>query len=253
MAYSLGMVELWLELDDGGETRRVPLTGSLTRIGGAAPDLTLPGLPAGELHVWSEPPKVVLAQGSARLAVNGADSREALLTDDDLIEWGEVRFRFRHVVEAAVLQEIPLAAPPSAPGGGAAWTRVRAGILVDLGLANKETVKGWQASVMRGDFAPEACARDLGAGVDVDGDDPRLVERAGRLLRDFLMSSTMTGAGGVRRRVRQAGKKGAAIFLSQSLVLLIYTLIIMALMFILHIKWPDIFFDLLDDKLSIPG
>lgn len=254
MAYSCVMGEQWLEIEDGGETRRVPLAGSLTRIGGASPEVSMAGLPPGEVHVWSEPPKVVLVAGTARLAVNGVEGREGLLADGDQIEWGDTRIRFRREASAAVLEEIPVEAPPpvqSGPApsdGGAAWVRVRAGMYVDLGLSDKATVKGWQDSVMRGDFAPEACARDLSAGVDLDGDDPRLVERSGRLLRDFLMSSTMSGVGGVRRRARQAGKKGAAILISQLVVLAVYTLIILVVMFLLHAKWPELFFDPLFDK-----
>jgi len=283
MAYSWGMSEQWLEIEDGQRTHRVPLSGSLTRIGGASADVSMAGLPTGELHVWSEPPKVVLVAGDVRLAVNGVESREGLLTDGDEIEWGDMRFRFRQKSSGAVLQEIqvespPAMAPEAAPsgfapdvtpsgggaeaassgfvpdvtsfgggaeaapsGGGTAWTRVRAGMIVDLGMANKATVKRWQETVMRGDFAPDACARDVASGVDVDGDDGRLVERSARLLRDFLMSSTMSGSEAAKRKVRMAGKKGAAVLISQLLVIGVYTLIILAAMLLLRAK--DVGFD----------
>jgi len=255
MAYSWGMADLWLELSDGQETCRIPLVGSLTRIGGAAPDVTMPGLPAGELHVWSDPPKVVLVAGDASLAVNGGVCIEGLLADGDQIDWGDVRLRFRREVGAPLLKEIPLEVPApslaeaSDPGGGAAWLRVRAGMFVELGLADKGDVRKWQESVMRGEFAPDACARDLSVGVEVAGEDPRLMERSARLLRDFLMSSTMAGSGGARRKARQMGKKGAAIVLSQLFVLLAYTLIILVAMALLHAKWPEIFFDPLFNRL----
>lgn len=257
MAYSWGMVDLWLELRDGQETRNIPMAGSLTKIGGASPDVSMQGLPLGELHVWSDPPKLVMVAGHAALAVNGVDCREALLADGDRIEWGEVSFHFRREVSAQVLQEIAVAAPapalaPAAPGpesGGASWTRVRAGMMVELGLAEKGAVRNWQESVMRGEFAPDACARDLSVGSDVNGEDPRLMERSGRLLRDFLMASTMSGSGGARRKMRQAGKKGAAILLSQFFVIIVYTLIILVVMALLHAKWPETFFDPLFDSL----
>ena len=143
----------------------------------------------------------------------------------------------------------PAPAAPALQDGGASWTRVRAGMMVELGLADKTAVRTWQESVMRGEFAPDACARDISLGVDVDGEDPRLMERSGRLLRDFLMASTMSGAGGARRKARQAGKKGAAIFLSQLFVLIVYTLIILVVMALLHAKWPETFFDPLFDSL----
>jgi len=255
MAYSLGMVDLWLELRDGHETRNVPIAGSLTKIGGQSPDVSMQGLPQGELHVWSDPPKVVLVAGQAALAVNGVDCREALIADGDRIDWGEVRFHFRRKESAPVLEEIAVSAPPAAPAvpapgsGGSSWTRVRAGMMVELGLAEKGAVRSWQESVMRGEFSPDACARDLSVGSDLDGEDPRLLERSGRLLRDFLMASTMSGAGGARRKARQAGKKGAAIFVSQLFVIIVYTLIILVVMALLHAKWPETFFDPLFDSL----
>ena len=57
----------------------MPLAGVLTRIGGASPDVSMKGLPAGELHVWSDPPKVVLASGDAPLLVNGGAGHGGLL------------------------------------------------------------------------------------------------------------------------------------------------------------------------------
>lgn len=267
MAYSWGMGEQWLEFQDGQATRRIPLAGSLTRVGGSGTDISMSGFPAGEVHVWSEPPKVVLAVGDARLAVNGAEGRELLLADGDQIEWGGARFCFRGEVVAPILEEIPIAAPaapaaPTAPESpnppsvpeeagspsrGKAWERVQAGLYVDLGLSNKSMVKRWQESVMSGDFAPDACARDLSSGVVVDPDDPRLSERAARLLRDFLMSSATSGAGGAKRKVRQAGKKGAAFLISQFLVIGVYTLIILAAMLVFRAKGTS--FDTLFDGL----
>jgi len=255
MAYSWGMADQWLELKDGQETRRIPLSGALTKIGGASPDVSMLGLPAGELHIWSDPPKVVMVAGQTSPSVNGAPCREALLADGDRIDWGEVSLQFRRAEAAAVLQEIVVDAPAQAPaapafdGGGASWDRVRAGMMVELGLADKAAVRTWQESVMRGEFSPDACARDLTRGVQVDPEDPRFMERSGRLLRDFLMASTMSGAGGAKRKARQAGKKGAAILVSQLFVLVVYTLIILVVMALLHAKWPETFFDPLFDSL----
>lgn len=311
------MSERWLEIENGSGTTRVPLAGTVTRIGGSAADVMMAGLPAGELHLWSDPPKVILVAGDDGLVVNGVAGREALLADGDLIEWGAARIVFRAEVGGAVLEEIggqvqpapvaasgmapapaPGAAPtpaayaspaalpgaaaapssvPSVPSGavpsgampsgampsgevpsgaaGVAWARVRAGLIVDLGLADKRVVKGWQESVSRGDFAPDACARDVASGLSVDGDDRRLVERSGRLLRDFLMASTMAGSGGAKRKARQAGKRGAAMLISQLIVSGMHLLLILAVLFILRAKWGEEFqlqglFDFFDSLLG---
>lgn len=243
------MGESWLEFEDGAEKWRVPLAGVLTRIGGASPDVTMKGLPDGELHVWSDPPKVVLASGDAPLLVNGGAGKGGLLTNGDRVEWGGVRFRFILEDSAPLLEEIQiqepvaLAAQEPVDDGGAAWARVRAGMMVELGLADGGSVKQWQEAVRRGDFAPDACARDLYAGTGVESDDFRLLERSGRLLKDFLMSSTMRGQGGVRRRARVAGKKGAAIFISQILLLLVNVLILGVVALVVRARWPEISFD----------
>ncbi len=255
MAYSWGMADLWLEFKDGQETRSIPLAGALTKIGGATPDVFMQGLPAGELHLWSDPPKLVTVAGQAALTVNGVACRDALLADGDRVDWGGVGFQFRRQEQTPVLKEIPAEAPVPAPAppapdsGGASWARVQAGMMVELGLADKAAVRTWQESVMRGDFSPDACARDISRGVELDSEDPRLMERSGRLLRDFLMASTMSGVDGARRKARQAGKKGAAIFVSQLFLITVYTLIILVVMALLHAKWPETFFDPLFDSL----
>lgn len=259
MPYSLCMGDAWLEFDDGADRWRVPLAGVLTRIGGASPDVKMKGLPAGELHVWSDPPKVVLASGDALLKVNGGSSDGGLLTDGDRVEWGGVRFRFIAEESGPLLEEIQVQAPAHVQAavqvddGGPAWSRVRAGMMVELGLADKAAVKQWQGAVLRGDFAPDACARDLSSGSEISGDDSRLVERSGRLLKDFLMSSAMSGSGGVRRRARVAGKKGAAIFISQILFLLVNLLIVGVGALVVSARWPEFSFDAIFDSILKRG
>mgnify|MGYP007114450863 CR=1 FL=1 len=249
------MGESWLEFDDGAEKRRVPLAGVLTRIGGASADVSMSGLPEGELHVWSDPPKVVLVSGDAPLLVNGGAGHGGLLADGDRVEWGGVRFRFLREASAPLLEEISIKVAPvsSSPAmlddGGAAWGRVRAGMMVDLGLADGPAVKKWQEAVIRGDFAPDACARDLSTGTAVEVDDPRVLERSGRLLKDFLMSSTMRGQGAVRRKARVASKKGAAIFISQILLLCVNVLILAVAALLVRARWPEVSFDAFFDAI----
>jgi hypothetical protein len=126
-------------------------------------------------------------------------------------------------------------------------------MMVELGLADGSAVKQWQGAVLRGDFAPDACARDLCIGTAVDSDDSRLLERSGRLLKDFLMSSTTRGQGAVRRRARMAGKKGAAIFISQILLLLVNLLILGVGALIVRARWPEVSFDAFFDSILKRG
>jgi hypothetical protein len=83
-------------------------------------------------------------------------------------------------------------------------------------------VKRWQDAVGRGDFDPDACAGDLldsGAAVPVASDDPRLLERSNRLLRDFVKPRVKRS---VARPAGLSAKEVAAFVLSQVLVFAIY-------------------------------
>lgn len=173
---------------------------------------------------------------------------EAPLAAGDRFEWHGAQYTFDFDDGQAALVELPDLAAASATDGPVAWRRVKAGLTVELGVADKGVAKRWQDAVVRGEFEPEACARDLlGSGAPLTDDDPRLVERGGRLLRDLLMTPTMRGARGASRQVRAAARGGFAFAVSQFIVLSIYSLMILIALLMVRIKWQFSFDDFLDN------
>ncbi len=126
--------------------------------------------------------------------------------------------------------------PPEGNAERAAWRRVRAGILVELGLADRVAAKSWQRAVVERRFRPDACADEILARSAVAGDDARVLQRTGVLLRDLLMAPLGRGARGAGRRARQAVRGGLAFVLAQGLALLVFCLIVAALAVVLRLK-----------------
>ena len=261
------MARTRIEIDEGGAPRTHELTVGLTRVGGSATDVPLKGHSgAGELHVWDDPPKVIHVGPPADAPrVAGRTVEEADLEDGSLIEWAGAKLVFRRDVARPVLEEVPLeprrgAAPGSAVpagagarksalGGGAELGElrlsrlVRAGLLAEMGLAGAAEVRRQQEAVMRREFSADSATSALLASCTVAGDDPRVLERAERLLRDLLMSPLQTGVRKTGRRMRNAAKGGAAFLISQVVVLGIYTAMILIAMVVVRQKWPDFSFD----------
>ena len=77
--YSTPVTTSWLEIEVGGVRSRADLRAGLTRLGGPGCDVVVPGAPEGELHLWSEPPKVIRIAGRADLEVDGRAADESLL------------------------------------------------------------------------------------------------------------------------------------------------------------------------------
>jgi hypothetical protein len=241
--------DTWMDIEIGGVTSRADLKSGLTRLGGPGADVVIPGAPEGELHFWSDPPKLVHVSGQTPLEVAGSRKHELELKGDEAVVWGRVTLRYHGA--AAVLEEIPIAdseppAPSRAAGsssdGGRAWSRVQAGIAVELGMADKSAVKRWQEAVLRNEFDADACSREVLAGGGVSVDDPRVVERAGRLLRDFLMSGLQRGVKGAGRKVRAQARSGTAYVVANLIAISVYTAIVMVVMVLARLKW-DISFD----------
>jgi hypothetical protein len=220
----------------------------------------------------------------------GAPVEERDLVSGDAFEWAGARIRFEGTAASAkpvVLEEIPIALPgkparPAAAGGAAlaarpvaepldltardeptragtlrsespeslAWARVRAGLLVELGLSDDARTRRWQEAVMRGEFEPDACARELNATATVGSDDPRLSDRTVRLLRDLLMAPLQRGLRGAGRRARSAARGGAAFLVAQLLVVLVYTGILVVTMVVVRLKWNYSFDGLFDRVLG---
>ncbi len=235
----------WLDVSVGSETRRAVLDAGLTVVGGPEGGIPLPEAGGDRLHVWDSPPKMVFVGAAESPRVNGASCNEADLKAGDVIEWAGARLEFGESGTRAVLEEIPVEAEalPAAGEGWAgadptAWTYLKAGMLVEMGAADRGATRRWQQAVSRGEFDPAACSREiLALSSKAAAAEPRILERSGRLLRDLLMSPLTRGAHGTGRRVREATKGGAAFLIAQAVALGIYTLILVTLIVLARLKW----------------
>ena len=253
-------MELWIEITDATGTRRHQLGAAVTRIGAGDAEVTVAVAGRDQLHVTRDPLHVLFLGEGAPPFCGGAPFRERMCAPGEVVEWAGSRIRFTN---DASLEEVATPAPafvtpptletpaPGASIGTAApadagsstshatddpaWTRVRAGIYVDLGLADKKTVKRWQENVIAGSFSADDCARDIVASARPD-DHGRVADRAGRLMRDFLMASTLKGVSGASRAVRSTTKKGIAFFIAQATALVVYSVIVLLCMLFLRIR-----------------
>lgn len=223
---------------------RGELAPGLNRLGGPGCEIEIPGAAGSELHLWDDPPRLVHALGGSRPEHEGRAVEEFDLVPGSRFHWAGHEFVFGSAAPRAALQEIPLAqalparsaAAPPAPAPRA-WTAVRAGMLAELGLADRQVVQRWQEAVVRGEFDPGAAAQELVRSSPVPEDDPRLAERSARLLRDFLMSSVQRGVRGAGRKARNAARTGLAMILAQGLAILAYTLVLFVIALLTRVKW----------------
>jgi hypothetical protein len=251
--------ESWLEIEVGGVTSRADLRSGLTRLGGEGCDVVIPGAPEGELHIWSDPAKLIHISGGISPLVGGKPVVEADLSSGETILWQGVRIVFRGarpVVEEIVIEPSapaptpaptrPLAAIAAIDPDERAWTRVRAGLSIDLGLVRGKVVSRWQEAVLRNEFDADVCAREVLDEGALPLDDPRLVERSGRLLRDFLMASLQRGVQGAGRKIRSQARSGTAYLMANAIAITVYSAIVLAVMLLMRLKWNtsfDAFFD----------
>ncbi|MAE28828.1 MAG: hypothetical protein CMJ87_07565 [Planctomycetes bacterium] len=261
----------WLEVLEAGELRRFPLAPGRTRIGGLGCEVVLASSPAGEVHIWDTPPRALYTGGGAPPELDGIPREELALADGLVLTFGGARITYRLPNPAAgVLEELvdepaisaPVASPAEAaparsPGhqaaGGRVETRLMAGLLADQDLAPAPVLKKWREAVKQRRFDPDTCARELLAGGQVAPDDPRLLERSGRLMRDLLMAPLLRGSQGASRKVRQATRSGLALVLSQAVAVAAYTLLLGLIFLLLRARWgwsPD---GLLDGVLETLG
>ncbi|MEZ6017324.1 MAG: hypothetical protein R3F49_19580 [Planctomycetota bacterium] len=268
------MTAPWLTLRSGTEERRITLDRSVIRLGGPGSDVQIPDVTVGQLHVWTAPPKAIRVGGGPDLFVGGKRVEEALLEPGVSAVWGPVELSIGGV--AAVLEELPAEPPPGRPsatpgrsGGAAAaaaalasakgglgpnaqrvYDRLRAGLLVELDLATKDVTKRWQASVVKGEWDADACAREVLDYVDVAQEDPRLLERAGRLQRDLVMASFQRGMRKAVRGARGAARQGSAFLIANLVALGAYSLILVAIAVLLRVRWDWSFDQLIDRAMS---
>jgi hypothetical protein len=145
---------------------------------------------------------------------------------------------------------VDLAAPPPPVAAGAhedvLTRRLKAGLLVELGLAEPASARRCQEAVMQNRFDPDACAGDVLAATPVPSTDGRLLERSSRLLRDLVMSPLQLGARGPSKKTRSLVKSGVAAAIVQFLVFGICCAFVFVALFILRWRWDwsvDAFLD----------
>lgn len=239
-----GVTESWLEITDANGSRRAPLSPGLTRIGGGQAEVSLPGVGGDQLHVQTDPLRVRFVGSGAPPFAGGAPFDERAFDLGEEIEWSGVHLRFDGVPpSSALLEEITPAETSSGSSGDSpltegerrVWQRMQAGLYADLRLANKKAAKAWQQKVLAGDYDADRCAEDLLESVG-PGDELQLLERAGRLQRDFLMAPLASGVRGAGRSVRTATRSGIAFLLAQGLALLVYSLIVALALLFLRIR-----------------
>jgi len=237
------VTEHWIEIEGPEGQREHHLERELTRIGGAGADVVLEGAPRGELHLWNDPPKAVWLGGEGGPLLAGTKLDEHHLADGDRIAWADWSITFHEAGALAVLEEVH--AEPARSGASArvpeAWMRVKAGVLVEQGLADKQVAKRWSDAVIRGDFQAEACARELLADNEVPDDHPRVVERSSRLLRDLLMTPLQRGASGASRKARVATKNTMAAAVAQFIIVGIILGMTFVAMVLSRLKWGTSF------------
>jgi hypothetical protein len=244
------MARAWLETGQGAARKRLDLVGGHMTLGGPKSAFPIPGAGNDGLHLFDDPPKLVFVGSGERPRVNGAPVEEVELAAGDTLEWRGVTFVFGCQGGPARLEE--LTAPPAQPaatGASApAWRKLKAGMLVELGLADKRVARRWQESVLRGEFDAALCTRELLAagGDSFPDEDARLEERSTRLLRDLLMAPTQRGLRGTGRRVREAARWSLAALLTQFFVLAIYSAILFAALFLVRVRWGTSIDEFLD-------
>jgi len=158
----------WLDISDAYGTRREVLGAGLTRLGGGDAEIRLAATGTDQLHVWDDPPRVVFIGAGAPPTCAGVSFEERQLRPGDRIEWVGVSLEYGGEAaraDQASVEEVALDAPVGREEAAPARTRtaysetdarllrrIRAGLLVDLGKADRKVLKRWQQAVMENRF-----------------------------------------------------------------------------------------------------
>lgn len=249
-------------LSKGQPARRIEARPPGCTLGDPGSGNPLPGVSgaeAGRLELLGPPWRLRVVEGATALVVGGRAVVETPLEPGQPVGWGEWELELELELE-------PLPTPVGeAPGAGvqtpvwreagepAAWRWLKAGLVVELGLAERASAKEVQESVRAGQFSAERAAARVLAVAPIADDDARLLARVSVLTRDLVMAPTLRGAG----RAARAGRGCVRGFLAFSLVQLagfvLFTLLVFALF--LGLRWQGTSLDAHADRLLgwIPG
>jgi hypothetical protein len=242
------VADAWLDIElAGAARRRQELKHGLTMIGGEKSDVPLPAAGSDRLHLWDAPPKLIFVGAGARPKVDGAATDECELRGGELIEWYGARMRFGMDPRAAAIPApAAVAPPPLAPPSltpqisgmpsrdEQMWRRLRAGMLVELGLGDGAATRRWQDAARRNEFEPDACARDL-LGASAAADDERLLERTSSMLREMLLAPIAARRAEKRKKPKSMGC--ASMLIGQVLVFVVYGTVVAVLLFAVRQRW----------------
>jgi len=116
------------------------------------------------------------------------------------------------------------------------WRRLLAGLWLETGLVDNRVTKRGQSAVIEHEYDPDQFAEEV-LETTPDELDPRIRERAGRLQRDILMQPLQSGARGALRKARGTARGGCALIVAQTLAISVYSLLLIAALFLLRVRY----------------
>jgi len=261
----LGPMDSWIDIKSGEKPGKIPWAERV-RLGGEGCEVLALNTAGDELHLWPDPPRLVLAGSSTTPLVNGRAVEECPLEKGDTIQWqgmvivvhpataGEEAAPLKGAYPSKGTSDAPKRPDRGSlnrPAGASAPVdpslrkldlhdlpvarRILAGIAAEMGVGHKPAVKRWQAAVLRGEWDADVCATEVLEGVDLEA--KALCERSGRIQRDLLMTSFQRGIRGAGRKARGAARGGSAILLANLVALLVYSLLIATLLILVRARW----------------
>jgi hypothetical protein len=235
-----------LEVEEGGSVRREALSPGLTRVGGPGCEVTIARAGADQLHVWDDPPKLVFVGKGERPRVDGQAVDEIALGGGERVEWLGAQLRLAPTEGA----RSSVGAASSSSADDPAWTQVKAGMLFELGLADRALAKRWQQAIARGQFDADACARELIQSSRAAPGDRRVQERSTRLLRELLMGPGQRPARASAREERTESRSLPGLILMQVVVILSQVFLFSVVLVVMRWRWGWSFDGLIDKLLG---
>ena len=104
---------------------------------------------------------------------------------------------------------------------------------------------------MRGEWDADTAAREILEGTDREA--PALLERAGRVQRDLLMSAFQRGVRGAARKARGAARGGSAFVVANLVAVSVYSLLVAALAVLVRARYDWSLDSSIDGLLDLVG